>query len=241
MDSKQTLNEPDGLTIRLRFARREPAIWLAHLDLMRTFERSIRRAGLPVSYSHGFNPRPQLSFALPIGTGLATRDDYVDISLTAPANPAELMASLNRTLPEGLEILAAAAVHAEGSSLMSQVRAADYCLQGTGVAAAARTMAAMPEGLPWPVEKNSKGKKIVLNVRPLVIRMDLDMPDEITIRVKAGSSENLRPDLFLEALVRYGGMEALAAADTAICRLHLLVAGHDSAELQSPLPLPDGN
>ena len=49
MDSKQTLNEPDGLTIRLRFARREPAIWLAHLDLMRTFERSIRRAGLPVA------------------------------------------------------------------------------------------------------------------------------------------------------------------------------------------------
>ena len=241
MDSKPTLNEPDGRTVRLRFARHEPAIWLAHLDLMRTFERSIRRAGLPVSYSHGFNPRPQLSFALPIGTGLATRDDYVDISLTEPVNPAELMASLNRMLPEGLVVLAAAAVHAEGPSLMSKVRAADYCLQGSGIAEAARTMAAMAGELPWPVEKNSKGKKIVLNVRPLLINLDLDAPDQITIRVRAGSSENLRPDLFLDALVRYGGMDPLAAADTTICRLHLLVAGDDPAVLQSPLPLPNGN
>ncbi|MDD4745132.1 MAG: DUF2344 domain-containing protein, partial [Eubacteriales bacterium] len=51
----------------MAFSRREPAIWLAHLDMMRTFERSVRRAGIPVAYSAGYNPRPQLAFALPVG------------------------------------------------------------------------------------------------------------------------------------------------------------------------------
>ncbi len=87
MEDKPQQSDIEGYILRLRFSRAEPAIWLAHLDLMRTFERAIRRADLPVAYSKGFNPRPQLAFALPIGVGLATNDDYVDVSLTRPIEP----------------------------------------------------------------------------------------------------------------------------------------------------------
>ena len=94
-----------SVNYRLRFARREPAIWLGHLDLMRTFERTVRRAGLPVTWSQGYNPRPHLEFALPIGVGLATQDDYVDILMTEPLDESELLERLNKAFPMGIQVL----------------------------------------------------------------------------------------------------------------------------------------
>ena len=225
--------------VRLRFARGQPAIWLAHLDLMRTFERSIRRAGLPVAYSKGYNPRPHLAFALPIGTGLATRDDYVDVFLDEPVEPDELMNRLNPCLPSGLAILAARTVSGIGPSLMSLIRAADYRLQGPGLSTAADQLLSLPADQPWLVEKEGKSGKSMVDIRPLFISLKPSGSDDLLIRVKAGSHENLRPDLFLKALASLAGLDPLAAADTAITRERLLIKPDNRQDLQSPIPLPD--
>ena len=242
------------IVVRLRFARSEPAIWLAHLDLMRPFERSIRRAGLPVAYSKGFNPRPHLAFALPIGTGLATRDDYVDVYLEEMVEAADLMARLNRSLPSGLSILAARPISGTGPSLMSLICAADYRLEGKGLASAAGKLLQMPADQSWPVEKSGKNGKSTLDVRPLLLSIRIMRPedsssgqmaaetgnDTLVIRVKAGSKENLRPDLFVAALTSLGGLDPLAGADTAITRERLLITPQElPGVLQSPIPLPD--
>lgn len=230
------------IVVRLRFARTEPAIWLAHLDLMRTFERSIRRAGLPVAYSKGFNPRPHLAFALPIGTGLATRDDYVDVYLEEPVAPPDVMARLNASLPVGIAILAARSVSSLGPSLMSLVCAADYRLQGQGLAEAVEQLFRLPADQPWLVEKTGKSGKTILDIRPLLISLRPVGDDSVVIRVKAGSKENLRPDLFLTALSSLGGLDERSAADTAITRERLLIMAKElPGVLQSPIPLPDEN
>ena len=104
-----------SVNYRLRFSRREPAIWLGHLDMMRTFERTVRRAGLPVTWSQGFNPRPHLEFALPIGVGLATDDDYVDVLLTELLDESALVKRLNASFPTGIQILEAKIVPVEAS------------------------------------------------------------------------------------------------------------------------------
>src|SRR5665647_1069663 len=65
---------------RFRFARSGSLSYVGHLDLMRTFERSLRRAGLPLLHSQGYNPRPMMVFALPLGVGISTTDDYLDVS-----------------------------------------------------------------------------------------------------------------------------------------------------------------
>lgn len=220
---------------RLRFARREPAIWLAHLDMMRTFERSIRRANLPIAWSHGFNPRPQMMFALPIGVGMATEDDYVDLELTAAIDPAELVARLNQNLPAGLTIRAARMVPAAGPSLMSLVRAAEYELVTPGLADAVKCL---DDHEVLTVSKFSKGRQIVVDIRPLILDVTILAADRLLIRVKAGSSANLRPDLFLAALTTYCGLDATAADDCLLIRRRLLVADlRNPASLASPLPL----
>jgi radical SAM-linked protein len=224
--------------LRLRFARQEPAVWLAHLDLMRTFERSIRRAGLPVTYSQGYNPRPHLMFALPIGTGLATCDDYIDVSLASPVEPRLAVDLLNRCLPEGLSVLAAAPIEPEKSSLMSRIGAADYEIAGSGVAAAAARLLALPDDRPWLVQKGGKQAGEMLDVRPLVLGWLVLEKDRVVVRVRAGSRENLRPDLLLAALVQYADLDPIDAADAAVTRLRLLVPTPEG-NWQSPLPLPD--
>lgn len=222
--------------VRLRFARREPAIWLAHLDMMRTFERSIRRAGLPVHWSQGYNPRPQMTFALPIGVGLATEVDYVDIQLIEPVDPQLVMDRLNPCLPMGFEILAAGPVESSKVSLMSLVQAADYRLQSPGLAAAWRRI---PVTQPLIVDKFSKGRTLEVDIRPLILDLQVQSDEELVIRVKAGSSANLRPDLFLLALKVYGELPDLAAADCAVTRLGLLIESKtDPSGYQSPLVIP---
>ncbi len=221
--------------IRLRLARREPAIWLAHLDMMRTFERAIRRADLPVNWSQGYNPRPQMTFALPIGVGLATEDDYVDIQLVEPIDPQEVMTRLNPCLPQGFEILAAGPVEASKISLMSLVQAAEYRLQAPGLTAAWRRI---PVTQPLLVEKFSKGRTLEVDIRPLLIDLKIVSEEELIIRVKAGSSANMRPDLFLLALQTYGELPELAAADCAVTRLALLITdSNHPGEFTSPLQL----
>ena len=221
--------------IRLRFARREPAIWLAHLDMMRTFERSIRRANLPIRWSQGFNPRPQMTFALPIGVGLATEDDYLDIQLVEDLEPVAVMDRLNPCLPAGLVILAAGRVAASNISLMSLVQAADYRLQSQGLAEAVTRIA---NTQPLIVEKFSKGRTIDVDIRPLIIKLTIVDADQLILRVKAGSSANLRPDLFLKALEVYGDLPGLAASDCAITRLGLLIdAPNDPSGFASPLAI----
>lgn len=222
--------------IRLRFARREPAIWLAHLDMMRTFERAIRRANLPVHWSQGFNLRPQMTFALPIGVGLATEDDYVDIQLIEPVTPEDIIKKLNTNLPVGFEILAAAPIVPSKISLMSLVQAAEYRLESIGLAAAWHRI---PETQPLLVKKFSKGRTLDVEIRPLILDLKVESDTALTLRVKAGSSANLRPDLFLEALKVYGELSETAAADCAITRKSLLInSAKDPNVFTSPLSLP---
>ena len=80
--SMTTLAHQTAYVCRCLFERVGDASFVGHLDLMHTFDRAIRRAGLPILYSQGYNPRPMMVFALPLGVGIDTLGDVVDISLS---------------------------------------------------------------------------------------------------------------------------------------------------------------
>jgi len=122
---------PTVARVRLRFAKRGRLRFLSHRDVARSFERALRRAGVPVAYSHGFSPHPRLSWVGAVPTGAASEAEYVEIGLIRPVDPAELARALDAALPDGLDVLAAAP--AEGAALAERIDAGRWRVELAGV------------------------------------------------------------------------------------------------------------
>ena len=91
--------------LRMRFSKTGRAIYISHLDLMATMQRALSRAGSRLQYSEGFNPRPQISIALPLSVGTASRCEIMDFRLLEEVDITLLTARLNATMPEGITVL----------------------------------------------------------------------------------------------------------------------------------------
>ena len=91
---------------RILFEKKGNAIWISHLDLMRVFQRSFKRAGLPLTHSGGFNPRPSVSIALPLSVGVESACELLDFDLDGyEASCEEIRSRLNETLVSGVKVL----------------------------------------------------------------------------------------------------------------------------------------
>lgn len=93
--------------LRLRFEKTGRAIYISHLDMMRTMQRTFARAGLELKYSEGFNPHPQISIALPLSVGTGSLCEIMDFRLTSDTDLAALPERLNSVIPEGIKIIEA--------------------------------------------------------------------------------------------------------------------------------------
>jgi radical SAM-linked protein len=123
---------PTVARVRVRFAKRGRLRFLSHRDVARSVERAVRRAGIPVSHSHGFSPHPRLSWIGAAPTGVASEAEYLEIGLTRPLDPGTLARMLDEALPDGLDVLAAAA--AEGTPLAERIDASEWRIALPGVA-----------------------------------------------------------------------------------------------------------
>jgi radical SAM-linked protein len=120
------------MRVRLRFAKRGRLRFLSHRDVARSFERAVRRAGIPVAHSHGFNPHPRLSWVGAAPTGTASEAEYMEIGLTRPVEPNELVRALDAALPAGIDVLEG--VVAEGAALADRIDAGRWIIELPGVA-----------------------------------------------------------------------------------------------------------
>ena len=93
--------------LRLRFEKTGRAIYISHLDLMQTMQRAFSRAGYALKYSEGYNPHPQISIALPLSVGAASRCELMDFRLAQEAVLSEIPAHLSAVMPEGIRVLEA--------------------------------------------------------------------------------------------------------------------------------------
>lgn len=115
-------------SVRVRFTRGEEVKFISHLDLMKVFERAIRRSGLPIAYSQGFNPHPQMVFGLPLAVGMTSEGEYADFDLTQGIDPEQFIVQVNASLPEAIRVTAAAAKNAK-ANIMASIGGADYELE----------------------------------------------------------------------------------------------------------------
>ena len=192
---------------RLRFAKGEALKYISHLDLARTWERTFRRAGLPVAYSKGFNPRPrfQIAAALPVGvTGWA---EYLDVWLTVPLASEEVLSRLQTALPPELKVLDVQEVELRARSLQSQMRAADYraAIQSREPLEAVRTrIEALLEASTILRDRHQKGRLRTYDLRPLIERVTVEQGKAgelvLSMRLQASPEGAGRPDVVLEVL-----------------------------------------
>ena len=79
---QEYMEEVSAMKYRVKFSKNGPVRFVGHLDMMRYFQKAIRRAGLPIKYSEGFNPHQIMSFAAPLGVGVTSDGEYMDIELS---------------------------------------------------------------------------------------------------------------------------------------------------------------
>lgn len=215
--------------IRAEFRKGEEVRFIGHLDILRTFERALRRAELPVAMTQGFNPRQKISFASPLSLGLTGERELVDIELTRPLPPEEFKIRLNAALPSGLRLVAATEVPDHLPALMADLEWADYLAEWQEKPAPGRPASALELFLQQPeiivVRQGKKGERRV-DIRPAVLRLEDAGSDEdrirVTMRLSLSGENTARPAEVLDSLRRLSGLEI---ADPVITRLRLGLAG----------------
>lgn len=100
--------------------------YIGHLDMIRLWERAIRRSDIPAAYTEGFNPRQKLSFGPPLPLGFLSECEYLDIYLDGWGDPNSVKEKLNGVLPPGVEIIEAKNIFTGLASLTAGFRAAEY-------------------------------------------------------------------------------------------------------------------
>ena len=91
--------------VRVMYEKKGRAVYISHLDIMRTFQRVLTRAGIAVKHTEGFNPHPYISIALPLSLGYAGECEFLDMVITDEMHFDEIKERMNKTLPEGIEVI----------------------------------------------------------------------------------------------------------------------------------------
>lgn len=112
--------------LRLRFSRGERLKYISHLDLMRLWERTLRRAGVLMAYSEGFSPHPRLSLAVPLPIGVTSEAELMDVVIRKLVSPYSFLQKTKPQLPPGIVILEVQQVALTAPSLQSLTRFVEY-------------------------------------------------------------------------------------------------------------------
>ena len=226
--------------MRIRFAKHGKVRFTSHRDVARIWERPLRRAGVPVVYSAGFNPRPRISFGLALSTGYSSDAEYLDVELDpvrAPSIDAEaLVAALTASLPTGMTALAAAGLASGEPSLQHAVTSCTWRIDAAGadaLEASDSLQRAMARG-ELLVQRERKGRLVTDDIRPAVLAAEVhaNITDGVRLVAELGTKpRGVRP------------AELLASLDPPLnllraCRLHQWIAT-DGIERREPLAVAD--
>lgn len=163
----------------LMFEKGESVRWLGHLDILRTFERAVRRAGLPVAFSNGFNPRERLAFASALSTGVTGAAEPASLELTDPQAPETIAASLNTALPPGIHIVACREIPEAGSrDLLNAYDRAEYevvciCPSETAESEMEAAICGLLSQPHIAITREREGRTKTVDIRPFVHALTL--------------------------------------------------------------------
>ena len=115
------------MMVRVKFAKYGPLRFTGHLDVLRFFQKAIRRAGLDVVYTHGFNPHQVMSFAAPLGVGLCSVGEYMDVEIASSDGAEDFKERLQEACPYGIDILSVKMLPEKGGKRDGERRCGNLC------------------------------------------------------------------------------------------------------------------
>lgn len=221
------------MKIRIKFAKYGVMKFIGHLDVMRFFQKAIRRADIDIRFSEGFSPHPVMSFAAPLGVGMESMGEYLDIEVHSMTSAEEMKNALNSAMTEGISVLAVTVLPDTAKNAMASVAAASYriaCRNETTEAHRAEDslccfpiddieekLAAFYAKEQITVTKKTKKGECELDLKPGIFELKIEeVPHPfiddgqtyqvISMLVDASSSGNIRPTMVFDAFCQDCGV-----------------------------------
>lgn len=194
--------------LRVTYSHQGPLRYVGHLDVVRTWERALRRAAMPLAYSKGFNPQAKLQFASGLPLGTTGRAEIMDVVLTEVIDPAAFADQVTPQLPAGLAIVAVAEAPVKTKALQGLLRAskwhADLQTDLGSDELEARVRSFM-DSASYEATRKRKGRNVKYDLRNLVLEMEVAGEAEpgwqrLLITLRSEPSATGRVDAVLAAL-----------------------------------------
>lgn len=199
----------ERLKIRVKFSKVGPLKFIGHLDIMRYFQKAIRRSGIPICYSAGFSPHQIMSFAAPLGVGVESEGEYFDIEVESVTSSDEMISALNAQMAEGIVIEGMRILPDNVKNAMASIQAASYLVDLNAVDYDKLLLhdwisRLLAEKEVIYTKPGKKGKEpIVRDIRPAIYELEIQEDGRLYMLVDASSAANLKPNAVVESLYKY--------------------------------------
>lgn len=205
------------INIRLKFAKGNEVKYISHLDLMRTFMRAVRRANIPIAYSGGFNPHPEMSFGAPLSVGVISLAEYVDIALVKEVPLQEMIDGLNQSMPVGIKVLGATQLPERFKSAMALITHAKYNIKikmdninQENLSAKLIDFMNQESILAKKKQPKKNFQMKIVEIRPMILEMNFlgckEETCDFNCLLQSGSKANLNPEMLMQAFAEYANL-----------------------------------
>ena len=200
------------MKLRIKYTKTGVLRFIGHLDIMRLFQKAIRRAKLDVAYSKGFSPHQIISFAAPMPLGMTSEGEYFDGDFETVTSTQDMMDKLNATMPEGVKVLDIVELDEGAKPSMSVVSASDYYIykndecENEFLQQLISDIDSFMAQETIEIMKKTKSKEEMSDIKPGIYKLER-RDDGIYMLLASGSVLNLKPELVVEALCKFTGVE----------------------------------
>ena len=204
------------MKIRIKFRKWGAMKFIGHLDMMRYFQKAVRRANIDICYSEGYSPHQIMSFAAPLGVGITSDGEYFDIEVNSSLSSKESIEAFNQTMVDGVEVTSYVKLPDKAKTAMSIVAAADYRLSFKDEYESSYSVQEWKDIVDreftskdsFTIIKKTKKSEREVDLKPLVYQLsveEVDAKPAFFIQVSTGSVDNIKPELVLASIYeRYG-------------------------------------
>lgn len=191
------------MTLRFKFKKYGPVVYIGHLDVMRYFQKVIRRTKIDAQYTEGFSPHLKLSFAQPLSVGIETDGDYFDLEMNSLPDMKSIVAKFNEQCVEGIEVLSATILNDGVLNAMSSVKSATYRFSFEEKLDKDLIEQFFSQEV-FEFEYKQKDKVKFKDIMCDIYMHDIIDEYTMDVMVNCSSSGNLRADVITQALEHFG-------------------------------------